>query len=78
VQLRKQKIEIVNRFDRLGAAENVASIGRRTVCVGRMGEGINEAPFPRFAAKRGLLFLNPCVTDAAQIMTAATEPAVTD
>ena len=71
-------VQVAPDIDRIGAAENVASIGRKTVCVGRMGEGINEAPFPRFAQKRGLLFLNPCVTDAAQIMTAATEPAVTD
>ena len=46
-------VQVAPDIDRIGAAENVASIGRRTVCVGRIGEGINEAPFPRFAAKKG-------------------------
>ena len=49
-------VQVAPDIDRIGAAENVASIGRKTVCVGRMGEGINEAPFPRFAQKRFFCF----------------------
>ena len=63
VQLRSLRREVIAELvqvapdiDRIGAAENVASIGRKTVCVGRVGEGITETPFPRFAQKRFFCF----------------------